>query len=203
MTSEADAAREAASERVATRFSRQMKATTSPYGILTDPVLVCAATAALLVVALAYRGLAGPDAGPLMLLLQVFVLVPLVIAVAVTVALGDARNRVVTWLAELPFPMENLNALLNGIGEQLEVRFERDVPDTRALNEQLESVHTDSFVTEVHEETHTIEIRIGVVENKRNPARSNHQRWVRCKALAEKVLAPLSSKHPIAEVRVK
>jgi len=203
MTTDAKAAEQAAQESVAVRFSRVMKATTSPYGFLTDPVVVCAATAAFLVLALAFRGLAGREPGPLMLVFQLLVVVPLLVAIAVTISLGDARRGVVTWLAQLPFPMENLNALLNGIGEQLEVRFEGEPPDTQELTAELESVHPDSFVTDVQTETHTVEIRIGVIESKRNPARSNHARYVRCKALAEKVLAPISARHPIAEVRVK
>src|SRR5207245_7485746 len=127
-----------ADESVATRFSRLMKASTSPLGTLTDPPLVAVATAPLVVAWLAALELGAPMAG--VLALGVLATLPLALALVVTIALSGARQRVVAWLARLPFAMENMNAVLNGVGETLEIRFKETWPAKGELTDTLERV---------------------------------------------------------------
>lgn len=192
---------ESADESVARRFSRLMNATTSRFGVLTDPPLVALATGIGLVAMLAALRL---DAGAgAVRALAVAAALPIAVACAVSIALLGARRRVVEWLASLPFPVENMNALLNGVGEQLEVRFAATMPTAPELNAELDRVHPDSFVTSGDEAQRTIEVRIGVVDSKRNPARTNFLRYERVRLLVDRVLVPLGERHPIVEVRIK
>lgn len=190
-----------ADESVATRFTRIMNATTSPWGVLTDPPLVALASGAGLMALLGALTLGAGGGVPRVL--GALALLPIAVAVALSLALRGARARVVGWLGRQPFPVENMNAVLNGMGETLEVGFSGALPALAELNAELDKVHPDSFVTETREETRTMEIRIGVVDSKRNPAGSNHQRYARVQALVEQVLVPLSARFPIAIVRVK
>jgi hypothetical protein len=113
--------RERAEQAIAARFSRLMNATTSPFGVLADPALAGVPSAILFV---AYLAAKSRDAAPeLVRALGLLALVPLVLALLANLALLGARGRVVGWLAGLPFPLENVNGLLNGVGGELEVRF--------------------------------------------------------------------------------
>ncbi len=190
-----------AEDSVATRFSRAMVATTSPYGLLSEPTLVAAETAIVLTAYIALRTSNGPP--EVVSALALLSGVPLVIAVLTTLALMGARRRIVAWLDSLPFPLENLNGVLNGVGDSLEVTFEGAPPEQAGLNASLDTVHPDSFVTTINAETQSVEIRIGVVDSKRNPARSNHLRYARVRAIVDAVLVPLSKAHPIRSVYVK
>lgn len=188
-----------AGELVAESFSRLMNATTSPAGIAGDPPIAAAATAVFL---LSYLGARQAGAPPtVQLVLLVLVGVPTAVAIVIALALLGARGRVIDWLAGLPFPVENMNSVLNGLGDGLEVTFKDTVPETPALNTQLDAVHTDSFVTDTTEQV--VVIRIGVVDSKRNPAASNHRRYRRVLDLIERVLVPLYENHPIESVRVR
>lgn len=190
-----------AEELVAGRFSRMMNATTSPLGVAGDPPIVAAATAVLLVAYLAAR---RSDAPPnLQQVLLVLVFVPLGLAVLIALSLLGARSKVVAWLAGLPFPVENMNAVLNGLGDGLEITFQpgAPIPETPALNAKLDAIHTDCFVTDSKDDI--VVIRIGVVDSKRNPAATNHARYERVRALVEQVLIPLHADHPITTVRVR
>lgn len=188
-----------AGELVAEKFSRLMNATTSPAGIAGDPPIAAAATAVFLV---AYLGARQADAPALVqTVLLGLVGLPLAVAIGIAIALLGTRRRVVDWLAGLPFPLENLNSVLNGIGDALEVTFEDTVPETPALNTLLDAVSADSFVTDSNDKV--VVLRIGVVDSKRNPAASNHKRYVRLVSLVEQVLVPLHAKHPIVTVRVR
>jgi hypothetical protein len=198
-----------AGESVATRFSRLMNATTSPWGALTDPPIVAGATAALVATTLAAMRL---EASPIVQSSLEFVATaPLVIAVLISVALSGARQRVVGWLASVPFPVENMNLILNGLGEAFEITFRDQRPATPELNIVLERVSPESFVTlapdggadEPARSPRAIEVRIGVVDSKRNPAGSNYQRYARVRRLVEQVLIPLAQQYPIEEVRMK
>lgn len=188
-----------ASELVAERFSRIMNATTSPLGVAGDPPVTAAITAVFLVAYLAAR---QSDAAPLVQqVLLVLAGLPVAAAILVPLALLGARRRVVAWLAGLPFPVENMNALLNGLGDGLEVTFRGAVPETPQLNAKLDEIHADCFVTDSKDQTVTI--RIGVVDSKRNPAASNHRRYERVLELVERVLVPLHEGRPIDVVRVR
>jgi hypothetical protein len=193
--------KEAAESSIAERFSRHMKATTSPLGLLTDPALVGLATALALFALLAAVERGAPAA--VQLALELLLCAPLLCAVLITLALSGARGKVIAWLTSLPFPLENLNAVLNGVGEELVVRFAATTPETTALNAELDKIHADVFVTSSGDESGLVEIRIGVVESKRNPAGSNHLRYRRVRAIVGDVLVPLSRQHPILEVRIK
>ncbi|WP_437564034.1 hypothetical protein [Sorangium sp. So ce542] len=195
------AAARRAEESVSARFTRIMNASTSRWGVLTDPPLVALASGAFL---LAFLAALGRDAGPAVArALGALALAPIAVALAVSVALRGARRAVVAWLARQPFPVENLNAVLNGLGEALEVTFAGAVPDSAELNVELDKVHPDAFVTGGVEDARTLDIRIGVVDSKRNPAATNHQRYARVRELVERVLVPLAERYPIQSVRVK
>ena len=128
------------------------------------------------------------------------------------VSLAGARARVIDWLAGLPFPIENLNAVLNGLGEELEVTFVESYPKAAEINVSLDAVSADTFVTRSPDGINpapasagrpVIEVRIGVIDSKRNPTASNHQRYARVRALVDTVLVPLHAQHAVAEVRIK
>jgi hypothetical protein len=201
MADPGDADRRRAEDSVALQFSRIMKATTSPWGILTDPPVVALVTAVPLIITLAYRGLG--DSKVVLTVLEVITVMPIVIALVVHVALSGARRRVIDWLATLPFPLGNLNAVLNGVGEELEIEFEGPMPDPKDLNHRLDRVHPDCFVTSSDEANRIHMVRIGIVDSKRNPAKTNHQRYRRLQALSEQVLRPLSEEFAIRGVRVQ
>jgi hypothetical protein len=196
--------RERADQSVSARFSRIMNATTSRYGMFSDPPLVAVLTGIGLIGFLAAlhvgvsRNVAYALAGVMA--------VPLAVAILVSLGLLGARRRVVDWIASVPFPVENMNAVLNGLGELLEVSFKDGGPTSPELNKELDKVHPDCFVMKVSPEegpVETIEVRIGVVDSKRNPAATNYQRYERVRLLVERVLVPLSKRFPITEVRVK
>ncbi|MCC6553631.1 MAG: hypothetical protein IT372_11510 [Polyangiaceae bacterium] len=196
-----DGALERADQSVSTRFTRIMNATTSRWGVATDPPLVATASAVFFLAFLGALG-AGMDALVVRALAALAAL-PIVVAVLVSLGLLGARRRVVTWLAAQPFPIENMNAVLNGLGEALEVTFEGAPPAAADVNRELDKVHPDAFVTGGVEDARTLDVRIGVVDSKRNPSASNHRRYARVRELVERVLVPLSAQHPITSVRVK
>jgi hypothetical protein len=193
-----------ADQSVSVRFTRVMNATTSRWGVLTDPSVVGLATAPIAVALLAAVRLeASPTA---LLVLEILVVVPIAVAVATALALGSARGRVVAWLADQPFPIENLNAVLNGLGDALEITFADAAPDAKALNAAFDAVSPDCFVSRTVADTgdpRVVEVRIGVIDSKRNPSDSNHRRFERVRRLVTNVLRPLAATSPIVEVRVK
>jgi hypothetical protein len=198
------AARARAEESVSARFSRVMNATPSRWGMLTDPSIVGLATAPVAIALLAAVRLDASTS--LVAALEVLAVVPVTTAVALTLSLRSSRARVIDWLAGLPFPVENMNAILNGLGDALEVTFAGPAPATKALNADLDRVSPDCFVSKGAEDTgdpRVVELRIGVVDEKRNPSVSNHRRFVRVQAMVAAVLVPLSAQHAIVEVRIK
>jgi hypothetical protein len=205
MTSES--ARTRAEESIAASFTRVMNATTSRWGMLTDPSIVGAATAPGVIALLA--AIRMEAAQTVVIVLEVLAALPLTIAVVLALSLRGARARVIDWLAGLPFPVENLNALLNGLGESLEVTFKDAAPSAKELNAELDRVSPDSFVSKSVEDGEkpadekVVEVRIGVVDTPRNPSVGNHRRFLRVRALVSDVLVPLSARFPIAEIRVK
>lgn len=190
-----------ATELVAERFSRIMNATTSPIGVVGDPPIAAASTAVFLVAYLAARRSDAPEG--LQTALLVLVASPLAVAIFTTFALLGARSKVIAWLAAQPFPVENMNAVLNGLGDALEITFApgAKVPETPALNAKLDAIHPDCFVIENKDDTALV--KIGVVDSKRNPAWTNHQRYRRVLEMTEKLLVPLHAESPILTVRVR
>ena len=190
-----------ADESVSRSFSRVMKATTSPWGALVDPPLVAMATAPLFLGYLGARQTGGSEA--LVLALAVFTAAPIALGIGLFLGLSTARKQVVAWLAGLPFPVDNMNAILNGVGDFAEIHFRDGMPDEKQLNAELDAVHTDAFVTEYDPENKVALVRLGVVDDKRNPARSNHTRYQRVRAIVERVLVPTATSFPIAGVYLK
>jgi hypothetical protein len=210
-----ETAHERASQSVSERFTRVMNATTSRWGMFTDPSIIGICVAPFAVGWLAAVRL---DAAPgVALAFEVLTAAPLVVALALVVALRGARAQVVDWLASVPFPVENMNAVLNGLGEAVEIVFREGGPrpSTAELNLALDRVSPECFVTKggeadakpvtdpAHPEPPAMEVRIGVVDSTRNPSSSNHQRYERVRAIVREVLIPLAERHPVAEVRVK
>ena len=204
-------ARARAAETVATRFTRIMNAATSRWGIVTDPPVLALATGVFLILLLAsFRISAIERVVPVFAALTAL---PLLLGVVVSLALMSARGRVIDWLARLPFPVENLNAVLNGLGDEMEITFAASCPQAAEVNALLDAVSPDAFVTRapgVQSDAATpaddrpiLEIRIGVVDSARNPSASNFQRYARVRALIDTVLVPLHAKQPIVEVRIK
>src|SRR3954462_13336243 len=112
-----ETARERADQSVSARFTRVMNATTSRWGMLTDPSIVGLGTAPVVVALVASIRLEAAPA--LITAFQGLAAVPLAVAVATALAQTSARARVVEWLSGVPFPVENMNAVLNGLGESL------------------------------------------------------------------------------------
>jgi hypothetical protein len=198
-----------ADQSVSERFTRVMNATTSRWGMLTDPAIIglCTAPPAIACLAAYYR---EAEMG-LVTALGVVAATPFVVALAVWLWLRGARAGVVAWLASVPFPVENMNAVLNGLGEVLEITFREGRPATPELNLALDRVSAECFVTKGGDadpkpppgEPPVMEVRIGVVDSTRNPSMSNHQRFERVRGLVQEVLVPLGERYPIVEVRVK
>lgn len=198
---EASDKRRRAEESVATRFSRLMNATTTPLGVFTDPPVVAAATAPLFLGYLALLRLDLPSIATRAAL--GLLLAPLAVALVLSLVIRGARARLIDWLAAKPFPVENMNAVLNGLGELLEVEFDAEPPEQAEVNRALEAVSPDAFVTEREPESRRVKIRVGVVDSKYNPAASNHARFVRVQRIVDEVLVPLSSARPIVAVRIE
>ena len=123
--------RDRAAQAIAARFSRLMNASTSPFGVLGDPASAGVPTAIFFVAYLVARSRdAAPDVVRSLGLLS---FAPLLVVVVSSLALIGARARVIAWLAGLPFPLENVNALLNGIWIiSLFSRFDRPARQAKA-----------------------------------------------------------------------
>lgn len=190
-----------AEESIAPRFTRAMRATVSPYGMYTDPPIVALLTAITVTAALALR-LQAPGELPVAALVVLAVL-PILAAVGLGLALLGARAQVVDWLTSLPFPVENVNGLLHGVADHLQVRFRESRPDRSELNDALEGIDEECFVLEFEGETDLeVQLKIGVLDSKWNPSRAAHRRFRRVQAMVEQVLVPLHEQHPIDDVWV-
>jgi hypothetical protein len=191
--------RQDAEESMVRRFTRAMRATVSPYGMLTDPPLVALATAVVVMVVAAIGTFVS---GPIVTwLLVALALVPVAVAVVVDASLRRARAQVVDWLVTLPFPVQNMNGLLNGVGDRLRVCFRSSRPSRAELNAALGAVHADCFALEFEGDGDLeVEMKIGVLDSKLNPTRAHYQRYRRVVEMVERVLVPLADEHPIDAV---
>jgi hypothetical protein len=190
-----------ANDSVAARFTRGMRASTSRYGVLTDPPIVSAVVGviALAAIVLWQLELIGEGLLPLVYLV---VAAPVGVAVVTGLLLRGARDEVIRWLASLPFGVENMNALLDGVGQNLVVRFGGTPPERDALNALLEQVSDDCFALEFDAAEPEVDVRIGVSDSKLNPAGAAFRRYQRVQALVERALVPLHARCPIAWVRI-
>src|SRR5262245_17351916 len=102
--------RERADQSISARFTRVMNATTSRYGVLTDPPIVAVLSGVFLISMLAALQLGASTT--VVYALAGLMAVPIGIALLTMIALLGSRRRVVDWIAGVPFPVENMNAVL-------------------------------------------------------------------------------------------
>src|SRR5258708_28291806 len=114
-----------AGESVAEKFTRVMNATTSPLGAYSDVGAASVVSGALVVIGFfAIHRSTDPSSIYVALAVAAF---PLVASVLVSTFLTGSRRVVVDWLASLPFPVGNMNALFAGLGHTIQVHFESRV----------------------------------------------------------------------------
>jgi hypothetical protein len=191
-----------ASECVAKKFTRVMNATPSPLGPLSD-LMGASILSGVLVVGGLFGIRRSNDASALYAVLALAA-VPLVTSLLLSASLRGSRAKVVAWLGTLPFPVDNLNALLAGLGDTVEIVFApgADLPARATLQPRLDAVSEDVLLVKERPEERTVEIRLGVIDSKRMPLRTNHQRWKRLLELMEKVLLPLGKTSAIERMRI-
>jgi hypothetical protein len=191
-----------ADESVAEKFTRVMNATPSPLGAWSDFMLASVASAVVVVVGLfAVRRSSDPS--------EVYVIfaiasLPLLASAGLSMALRGSRAFVVRWLGSLPFPVGNMNAILAGVSDTLEVVFAPGsaLPVRESLQPMLDQVSDDVLLVKTRPDERSIEIRLGIIDSKRIPLRTNHLRWKRLVEVVERVLVPLSERAAIEKVHV-
>jgi hypothetical protein len=191
-----------ASESIAVKFTRVMNATPSPLGPLSDFISASFVSAVIIAIGLfVIRRSADPAA--LYAVLSAAA-VPFAVCAVVSFKLRGTRQEVVAWLTTLPFPVDNLNSLLAGLGDTVELVFTPGtaMPARADLQPRLETVSDDILLVKERPDERTVEIRLGVIDSKRLPLHSNHQRWKRFCEVTEKVLAPLAQQSPIERMRI-
>ena len=181
-----------AEDSVAERFTRLMRASVSPFGVLTDPPLVCLTIALIVVPAILLRSST----------LAAFGAVPLVIAIVADLSLRGARARVVAWLSSLPFAVDNVNALLNGVGQTLAITFEDARPSCSELDDVLGQIHAECFAMPFEDHDPEVTVQVGIADSKYNPAGAHYRRWIRVKAIIEEALVPMADTYPVRAVRI-
>ncbi len=191
--------RQRADESVATRFSRAMNAATSPYGFLTDYALA-SALSALPIVLVVRQASDGGLGSPVAYVLIALAALPIGIALTLSTRLRGARDEVVTWLASLPFAVDNVNALLVGLTDEVELTLEGPAPERSELQPLLDRISDDALVTTC--EGSRVVVKLGVIENKLLPLRSCHARWVRFQRVVVEFIVPLSRRAKVTAVRV-
>ena len=190
-----------ASESVAEKFTRVMNATPSPLGPLSDFINASFVSAIIIAIGLfAIRRSSDPAA---LYAVLGAAAVPFALCAIVSFKLRGTREEVVAWLTTLPFPVDNLNALLAGLGDTVELVFAPDtaMPARADLQPRLETVSDDILLVKERPEERTVEIRLGIIDSKRVPLYTNHQRWKRLCDVTEKVFAPLAKQRPIERMR--
>jgi hypothetical protein len=191
-----------ASECVAEKFTRVMNATPSPLGPLSD--LGAASVLSGLIVVVGFFGIRRSSDSSLLYVVLGVALVPLVVNAVLTALTRDSRAKVVAWLCTVPFPIDNLNALLAGLGDTVEIVMApgTDLPTRAELQPRLDAISDDVLLVKERADHRVLEIRLGVIDSKRMPLRTNHQRWERLVAVMEKVLIPLHKTKPIERMIV-
>jgi len=196
-----------AEENVARKFTRVMNATPSRWGVLSDVTFSATVASLIMAVALAFAS-GSRDVATVISVSSALAAVPIVVTVVASIMLRKTRAAVVDWLASLPFPVENVNAVLAGVADTIEVYFQElppgaTLPARAQLQPLLEAVSEDSLMLGDHPDERMVEIKIGVVDSKHNPLMTNHRRWQRLVAIVSAVLVPLSSRLPIERVHVQ
>jgi hypothetical protein len=191
-----------ATESVAEKFTRVMNLTPSPLGAWCDLTAAFALSGAVLVVGLfAIRRSTDPSS---LYGVLAAAAVPLAASATLSVTLAGSRRKVVAWLASLPFPIENVNSLLAGLGDTIEVFFKHGakIPSRSALQPELDQVSDDVLYVKERADERSIEIRLGIIDSKRMPLWTNHLRWRRLVLVVERTLVPLARTCPIRKVLV-
>jgi hypothetical protein len=191
-----------ASESVAEKFTRVMNATPSPLGPLSDFITVSIVSSFILGVGLfVIRHSSDPAA---LYAVLAATAVPFVVCAVVSFMLHRMRANVVAWLTTLPFAVDNLNALLAGVGDTVELVFTEGtaMPARADLQPRLETVSEDVLLVKERPDERTVEIRLGVIDSKRVPLYTNHQRWKRFCEVTEKIFVPLAKQSPIERMRI-
>jgi hypothetical protein len=196
--------RASAEESVAVRFTRVMNATPSRWGVLSDVTFGAIASAVILVVGLLIAGRVD-RAGSFFGVALAVACVPALVSIVASLALRGSRDRVIDWLASIPFEIVNMNALLAGLGDTIEVVFRKGsppLPERSELQPKLDEVSDDALMIRARVDERLIEIRLGVIDSKKNPLLTNHRRYARLIEVTEKVLVPLHARTPIERVHV-
>ncbi|HNS97083.1 MAG TPA: hypothetical protein PLJ27_16360 [Polyangiaceae bacterium] len=194
-----DSGPSASLDSLAQRFSPSMNAVTSPYGILCDLTFTFAVVAAVGISTAAVFHYFPAIPGWVAI---IPLAIPFLINAAAHLALCGARHRVVNWLMGVPFPVENVNAVLCGVGEQFDVTFEEAVPSRDALMQYLARASEDAYVLEIDESRRAMLARFGVVESKHNPHREAHRRFKRMQKVVSLALIPMHEEHRIERVLI-
>jgi hypothetical protein len=191
-----------ADESVAEKFTRVMNATPSPLGAWSDLTLASALSGAILLIALFAIRRSG-DPASLYVALGVAA-VPPIVSGLFSLSLRGSRKTVVAWLRSVPFPIDNMNALLAGLGDTIEVFFDAGaaLPTRADLQPKLEAISDDVLLVKERADERSLEIRLGVIDSKRMPLLTNHRRYVRLVQVVEGALVPLSKSAPIRRVLV-
>jgi hypothetical protein len=191
-----------ASENVAEKFTRVMNATPSPLGAWTDLGAASILSGVLLLAGLfAIRQSNSTESLHAALAIAA---IPLAASLLLSATLRRSRATVVAWLASVPFPIENVNAVLAGLGDTIEVVFEPGtlLPTRPSLQPKLEEISDDVLFVSARPDERIIEIRLGIIDSKYMPLRTSHLRWKRLVEVVERGLVPLSKTAPIAKVHV-
>ena len=191
-----------ASDSIAERFTRVMNATPSPLGVLSDFITASVVSGAVIVGGL--FGVRNSHDVTSLYVVLLFAALPLAACWAISLTMGGARAKVVAWLTSLPFAVDNLNTLLAGSGDTLEVIFREGaaLPVRTGLQPELDAISEDVLFVKARPEERAVEIRLGIIDSKRIPLKSNHDRWKRMVAVVERVLVPLARTAPIERIRV-
>ena len=186
-----------AEEAICARFPLEWNAATSRWGAFADVVnafAVAAAMGLLLVLAAHFKQTI------LAWIFGVLTAAPVVTCVAMNIVLLGARKETVNWLSALPFPIDNLNAVFAGFGEEFEVHFRSEVPARDVVMEQFAKVSEDVFVLATHEDQRMTRARLGVIMSKHTPQRQVYYRYRRFRQVVDRSLVALHEKHPIDRV---
>lgn len=191
-----------ASDCVAQKFTRVMNATPSSLGPLSD--LGAASVLSGLIVAVGFFATRRSADASLLYVVLALAALPLVANAFLSIAMRRSRAKVVAWLCTVPFPVDNLNALLAGLGDTVEIIFApgAELPTRATLQPRLEAVSEDVLLVKERPDVRALEIRLGVIDAQRMPVRTNHQRWKRWVELMEKVIIPLHERSAIERVLI-
>jgi hypothetical protein len=191
-----------ANDSIAEKFTNVMNATPSPLSAFCDVAVASIAAGLVMAVGLFVIRHSG-DPTRLYVVIAVAAC-PFLGSYGLQLGLRGSRHAVVAWMTTVPFPIDNMNSLLAGMGDTLEVFFERgaELPSRANLQPKLFTVSDDVLLVKELPEQSLLEIRLGVIDSKRMPMRTNHQRYERFLAVVERVLVPLSRTSPIARVHV-